>query len=57
MFRRYKSSVMLALGFATIGLLIVSPDALPPAAVAGLLIISFALLLSGMRGRRNSHLA
>ncbi|MBU3077266.1 hypothetical protein [Sphingomonas quercus] len=49
MSRRFRPFAMLASGFTTIGMLVISPDALPPAAAAGLLLLAVGLLVGGMR--------
>ena len=46
---RFRPFSMLASGLTIAGLIAISPDALPPAAVAGLIIVSFALILMGLR--------
>lgn len=40
---------MLASGLTTAGLIAISPDALPPAAAASLLILSFGLVMLGIK--------
>ena len=45
---RFRPFAMLSSGLTTVGLIAVSPDALPPTAVAGLLILSFGLMVSSM---------
>lgn len=46
---RFRPFAMLASGLTTVGLIAISPDALPPAAVGGLLIVSFGLVVIGMK--------
>ncbi len=46
---RFRPFSMLVSGLTTVGLIAMSPDALPPAAAAGLIIISFALIVTGLR--------
>jgi hypothetical protein len=40
---------MLASGLTTVGLIAISPDTLPPAAAASLLILSFGLVMLGIK--------
>ena len=46
---RFKPFAMLGSGLTTVGLIATSPDTLPPAAVAVLLVISVGLIVTGIK--------